>query len=111
VPLVSDLPADASLITEEQFGPALPIINYADLDETIATANASENGLGASLWSKDIEAARRIALRLECGSDWINKHGAVQPNAPFRGVKRSGLGVEFGEEGLIKNTDIQVVFS
>jgi acyl-CoA reductase-like NAD-dependent aldehyde dehydrogenase len=111
VTLATDLPDDAPLIVEEQFGPALPIIRYHDVEEAIAAANASDNGLGGSVWSKDIDRAKDIALRLECGSVWINKHGAIQPNAPFGGVKRSGLGVEFGEEGLIENTDIQTIFS
>jgi acyl-CoA reductase-like NAD-dependent aldehyde dehydrogenase len=111
VTLVSDLPSDAALIVEEQFGPALPIIRYRDLDEAIAAANDSDNGLGGSVWSKDTARAKDIAMRMECGTVWINKHGAIQPNAPFGGVKRSGLGVEFGEEGLFENTDIQVVIS
>lgn len=111
VTLATDLPDDAPLIVEEQFGPALPIIRYTDVEEAIAAANASDNGLGGSVWSKDIARAKEIALRLECGSVWINKHGAIQPNAPFGGVKKSGLGVEFGEEGLFENTDIQTIFS
>jgi len=111
VTLVSDLPADAPLIVEEQFGPALPIIRYSDLDEAIAAANDSDNGLGGSVWSKDVAKAKEIAMQMQCGTVWINKHGAIQPNAPFGGVKRSGLGVEFGEEGLFENTDIQVVIS
>jgi len=48
---------------------------------------------------------------MECGSVWINKHGAIQPNVPFGGVKASGIGVEFGDEGLAEYTDIQAVFS
>lgn len=111
VTLATDLPDDAPLIVEEQFGPALPIISYSDVDEAIAAANASDNGLGGSVWSKDIARAKEIALLMECGSVWINKHGAIQPNAPFGGVKKSGLGVEFGEEGLFENTDIQTIFS
>ena len=77
----------------------------------IQQANASENGLGGSVWSNDIEKAKQVASRMECGSVWINKHGMIQPNAPFGGVKQSGIGVEFGEEGLAEYTDIQVVFS
>jgi len=99
------------LVDEEQFGPALPVIKYRDVEDAIAQANASENGLGGSVWSADIDRARDIAKRMECGSVWVNKHGAIQPNAPFGGVKKSGLGVEFGEEGLQEYTDIQVVYS
>lgn len=108
--LIADLSADDPLVAEEQFGPALPIIRYSDIDDAIAQANASENGLGGSVWSKDIAKAKQIAAQLECGSVWINNHGAIQPNAPFGGVKSSGVGVEFGEEGLAEYTDIQVVF-
>ncbi len=109
--IIADLDNDNPLVAEEQFGPALPIIKYSDLDAAIAQANASDNGLGGSVWSKDIDKAKEIALRMECGSVWINKHGAIQPNAPFGGVKKSGIGVEFGEDGLQEYTDIQVVFS
>jgi acyl-CoA reductase-like NAD-dependent aldehyde dehydrogenase len=109
--LIADLSAEDLLVAQEQFGPVLPIIKYTDIEDAIAQANATENGLGGSVWSKDVEKARAIARRLECGSVWINKHGAIQPNAPFGGVKSSGLGVEFGEEGLAEYTDIQVLFS
>ena len=109
--LIADLPHEASLVAEEQFGPALPIIKYSDVEDAIRMANDSQNGLGGSVWSSDIARAKTIASRLQCGSVWINKHGAIQPNAPFGGVKSSGLGVEFGDEGLAEYTDIQVVFS
>ena len=109
--IIADLDNDNPLVAEEQFGPALPIIKYSDLDEAVAQANASDNGLGGSVWSKDIARAKEVAMRMECGSVWINKHGAIQPNAPFGGVKKSGIGVEFAEEGLQEYTDVQVVFS
>lgn len=109
--LIAGLSNGDALVDEEQFGPALPIISYSDVEEAIADANALETGLGGSIWSSDKAAARAMAARIECGSVWINKHGAIQPNAPFGGVKKSGLGVEFGEEGLAEYTDIQVVFS
>lgn len=99
------------LVDEEQFGPALPVIRYTDLDEVIAAANDSPNGLGGSIWTSDLEKGRKLALRMECGSVWINKHGAIQPNVPFGGVKASGLGVEFSDDGLAEYTDLQAVFS
>ncbi|MBM7048432.1 aldehyde dehydrogenase family protein [Rhizobium lusitanum] len=109
--IVSGLSNGDALVDEEQFGPALPIIRYSDIEEAIRLANDSPNGLGGSVWSSDIAAARQIASRLACGSVWINKHGAIQPNAPFGGVKASGIGVEFADEGLAEYTDIQVVFA
>lgn len=109
--IIADLDGSDALVSEEQFGPALPVIRYSDVEDVIAAANASENGLGGSIWTSDVEKGRALANRLECGSVWINKHGAIQPNAPFGGVKQSGLGVEFSEEGLAEYTDIQVIFS
>jgi acyl-CoA reductase-like NAD-dependent aldehyde dehydrogenase len=109
--IITDVPHDNPLVSEEQFGPVLPIIKYSDLEEAIAMANDSENGLGGSVWSANTDKAKAVARRLECGSVWINKHGAIQPNAPFGGVKKSGIGVEFAQEGLEEYTDIQVVFS
>lgn len=111
VTIIADLDNGDRLVDEEQFGPALPIIRYRDIDEAIERANDNPNGLGGSVWGRDINAAKQVATRLECGSVWINKHGMIQPNAPFGGVKQSGIGVEFGEEGLAEYTDLQVIFS
>jgi acyl-CoA reductase-like NAD-dependent aldehyde dehydrogenase len=87
-------------VTEEQFGPALPIVRYHDLDEAVEMANSLDVGLGASVWSSDRDAARQIAARLQAGTVWINGHGAVHPMVPFGGIKKSGYGLEFGVEGL-----------
>lgn len=98
--LVADIENDNPLVTEEQFGPALPIIKYSSIDEAVAMANGLEVGLGASVWSSDANAAREVAARIEAGTVWINKHGAVDPRVPFGGIKTSGYGLEFGIEGL-----------
>ena len=98
--LVADIHNDNPLVAEEQFGPALPIIRYSTLDEAVAKANALDVGLGASVWSSDLSAAREVAARLEAGTVWINRHGAVDPRIPFGGAKQSGYGLEFGVEGL-----------
>ena len=111
ITLVADVTDGVRLVDEEQFGPALPIIRYSDVDEVIERANRNPAGLGGSIWSKDRERARKLATRLECGSVWINKHGAIQPNAPFGGVKQSGMGVEFADEGLREFTTVQTVLS
>ncbi|WP_271179181.1 aldehyde dehydrogenase family protein, partial [Paracoccus kondratievae] len=109
--IIAGLKNGDALVNEEQFGPALPIISYKNVDEAIAAANDSPNGLGGSIWTANIEQGRKLAARLECGSVWINKHGAIQPNVPFGGHKQSGFGVEFGEEGLAEYTELQAVFS
>lgn len=98
--LVGDIDNDNPLVTEEQFGPALPIIRYSTIDEAVEKANGLDVGLGASVWSCDRDAAREVAGRLEAGTVWINKHGAVDPRIPFGGAKQSGYGLEFGVEGL-----------
>ena len=98
--LVADIDNNNPLVAEEQFGPALPIIRYTTVDEAVAKANALDVGLGASVWSSDVTAAREVAAKLEAGTVWINRHGAVDPRIPFGGAKQSGYGLEFGVEGL-----------
>ncbi|MDR6507955.1 aldehyde dehydrogenase family protein [Arthrobacter oryzae] len=98
--LVADIDNSNPLVAEEQFGPALPIIRYSTVDEAVAMANALDVGLGASVWSPDLAEARKVAARIEAGTVWINKHGAVDPRVPFGGAKQSGYGLEFGVEGL-----------
>jgi acyl-CoA reductase-like NAD-dependent aldehyde dehydrogenase len=109
VTLVADVTDGMPIVDQEQFGPVLPIIRYSDVDDAVARANASENGLGGSVWSADPARAKAVGARLECGSVWLNNHGMVKPNAPFGGVKSSGIGVEFGQQGLEEYTSIQVV--
>lgn len=110
VTLVADIDHGAKLVDDEQFGPALPIIRYSEVSDAITKANSSPAGLGGSVWGPDPAEAKRVAAALECGSVWINKHGAIQPNVPFGGIKQSGVGVEFGVEGLKDLTTLQAVF-
>ena len=107
--VLADVTDGMRVVDEEQFGPILPIIKYADIDEVISRANDNPNGLGGSIWSNDLAKASQLALRLECGTAWINEHGAIQPDAPFGGVKQSGIGVEFGHYGLEEYTTIQTL--
>lgn len=105
--LLADVTDEMRIVKEEQFGPALPILKYSQIDEAVARANDSDMGLGGSVWSGNIEQAKAVASRLECGTVWINSHGSVAPHVPFGGVKSSGIGVEFGIEGLEEYTVIQ----
>lgn len=107
--IVADLSNGSRLVDEEPFGPIVPVIKYRDIEEAVRLANDNPNGLGGSVWSADPAGAARIASRLECGTAWVNEHGAVQPNAPFGGIKQSGIGVEFGRHGLEEYTAIQTL--
>jgi len=107
--LVTDIADGAALVDEEQFGPVLPIIKYRSVDDAVASANRLDVGLGASVWSTDIEKARQVASRIQAGTVWINQHGMIHPMVPFGGVKGSGWGVEFGVDGLKSVTQPQVI--
>lgn len=107
--VIADADDGMRVVAEEQFGPLVPVLRYRDVDDAIARANASEAGLGGSVWGADAARAAELAQRLECGTAWVNEHGAVQPDAPFGGVKQSGIGVEFGRHGLAEYTSLQTV--
>jgi len=107
--LVTGLKDGDRLVDEEQFGPVLPIIKYSNVEDAIASANRLDAGLGASVWSSDIEKAKQVAGRIQAGTVWINQHGMIHPMVPFGGAKGSGYGVEFGLEGLKSVTRPQVI--
>ena len=109
VTILAEAKDGMAIVDEEQFGPAIPVIRFTDVEDVITRANASQNGLGGSIWSRDTVKARALAARLECGSVWINNHGAIRPDAPFGGVKQSGIGVEFAVLGLAECTTVQVI--
>ena len=107
--IVRDIHDGSELVDEEQFGPLLPVVPFADLDDILASANATGFGLGASVWSSNPARARRVADRVDAGTVWINKHADIAPHIPFGGSKQSGVGVEFAEEGLLEFTQIKVI--
>jgi acyl-CoA reductase-like NAD-dependent aldehyde dehydrogenase len=107
--IVSDLPDSARLVTEEQFGPVMPLLKYKTIDEVIERANASEYGLGGTVWSKSTERALEVAKRLNTGTVWINKHLDLPPSVPYGGVKQSGFGVELGQQGLEEFTQLRIL--
>lgn len=102
--VVAGLPEQAALVQEEPFGPVLPVLRFSEIDDAVRRANATRFGLGASVWSRDIVAAAAVAGRLEAGVAWVNAHMALDACAPFGGVKESGLGREYGEQGLAEYT-------
>ncbi|CAK7231401.1 hypothetical protein SBRCBS47491_007918 [Sporothrix bragantina] len=110
-PTIVDNPPDTSrIVVEEPFGPVFPVLKWSDEADLIRRVNDTDAGLGASVWSKDVSQASRIADRLEVGNVWINTHGELQANAPFAGCKSSGIGVAFGTDGLKAYCNIQTVY-
>jgi acyl-CoA reductase-like NAD-dependent aldehyde dehydrogenase len=107
--IVRDVNDGDEIVDTEQFGPIMPVIKYSDVDDVIERANASDYGLGGSVWSKDLDKAKEIALQIESGTTWINKHLDFGPNVPFGGAKQSGIGVEFSLEGLHEFTQVRVI--
>ena len=107
--IVRDIPDNARLVREEQFGPVLPVLRYSDIDEVIARANDTDFGLGGSVWSSDRERAFGVAARINSGTVWVNKHLDVGLDTPFAGAKQSGIGVEMGQEGLEEFTQATII--
>ena len=88
------------LLREETFGPVAPLVRVRSLDEAIELANATEFGLGANVYTGDLESAARCMRELRAGTVWINDPLTDNDAGPFGGFKQSGLGRELGREGL-----------
>jgi len=104
-----DLFAGQAARTQEVFGPIRSIFKYKNLDEAIRRANNTSYGLGASVWGSDSVQLRAVASQLEAGTVWINQHSIRNPMVPASAYKESGLGVEFGPEGLESFCNLQVI--
>jgi acyl-CoA reductase-like NAD-dependent aldehyde dehydrogenase len=98
------------IVDEEQFGPAVPVLSYRDVDEAVRRANDTRYGLSGSVWSPDAERAAAVAARLDCGTAFVNDHLTLEPHIPFGGAKWSGMGVENGPWGLAEFTALQVLY-
>jgi acyl-CoA reductase-like NAD-dependent aldehyde dehydrogenase len=100
--LVVDPDPELRVVTQEQFGPVVPVIPFDDDAEAVRLANDSWGGLCASVWTADADTATRLGAQLECGYVWVNDHGATRLDlrAPFGGMKQSGMGREQGIEGI-----------
>jgi acyl-CoA reductase-like NAD-dependent aldehyde dehydrogenase len=105
--LVRAVDTRAPLLTEEVFGPVLPVATFTDLDEAITAANATRYGLGASVWTRDWTVAERVFSEVEAGIVWMNRNLTVPPEVPFGGLKASGSGRENGTQALLQYTQVR----
>jgi acyl-CoA reductase-like NAD-dependent aldehyde dehydrogenase len=106
----ADVDPSHTIAREEIFGPVLAAIEFADVDEAIARANASEYGLAAAVWTKDIKKAHYVARRLQAGTVWINTYNVYDTAASFGGYKQSGFGREMGMHALEHYTQVKSVW-
>ncbi|WP_296217836.1 aldehyde dehydrogenase family protein [uncultured Sphingomonas sp.] len=109
VTILDNPPEDARIVQEEQFGPVLPLLKFDDVDDVVARANATDYGLGGSVWGNDEDKAFEIAQRIASGTVWVNETQHLSPMAAFGGMKQSGVGVEGGVEGLLEYTNTQTI--
>jgi betaine-aldehyde dehydrogenase len=98
--VVTGAPAETDLLREETFGPVAPIVPVASLDEAIALANSTPFGLGANVYTRDLETALRCVREIRSGTVWVNDPLTDNDAGPFGGMKQSGFGRELGQEGL-----------
>jgi aldehyde dehydrogenase (NAD+) len=110
ITIIDNPPEDSRIVQEEQFGPVLPLLKFDNVEEAVARANASQYGLGASIWSADEAKALDIASRISSGTVWINETQYLSPMGAFGGMKQSGLGAEGALDGLLEYTNVQTVY-
>ncbi|MBX7493924.1 aldehyde dehydrogenase family protein [Qipengyuania sp. 1NDW9] len=109
ITILDNPPEDARIVAEEQFGPVMPLMKFGSVEEAIERANNSEYGLAGAVWTKDTDKGVEIAEQLETGTVWINEFLHISPLAPFGGHKQSGIGAEYGIDGLKEFTYPQVI--
>jgi succinate-semialdehyde dehydrogenase/glutarate-semialdehyde dehydrogenase len=101
---------DMAVFQEETFGPVAAVVPAANVNEAVSLANRTRFGLGASIWTRDLSAAERLAADLDAGNVFINSIVRSDPRLPFGGIKSSGWGRELAEAGLKEFTNIKTVW-
>lgn len=108
--IITDVREDMPIYHEEMFGPVMPIIPFDDTEQALAMANNTEYGLAAFVMTQDLNTAMLMSERLEYGMVCVNDWLPATPEAPFGGIKQSGIGRETGSEGLLEYMETKTVF-
>ena len=98
--VITNTSPDMEIVKDEVFGPVAAIIPFKDENEAIKIANSTPFGLGGSVWTKDIEKGKEIAMQIESGAVFVNSITKSDPRMPFGGVKESGIGRELSDLAL-----------
>ena len=110
-PTIIDNPTEESrIVAEEPFGPIIPLVSWKDETDVLARANGTRMGLGASVWSNDLDQAERMARQIEAGTVWVNDHFSLRSHIPYGGHKESGVGLELGLGGLLAFCNTQILY-
>ena len=107
--VIAEPAADSRVMTEEVFGPVLPVLRFSDFDDAIARANDTPYGLGSSIWTHDARLIHRAAQEIDSGMTWVNQIHYGYDELPFGGVKASGFGKEHGLESLDSYVELKSV--
>ncbi len=103
--VLTNVRQDMEVVREEIFGPVLAVASFKDMEQVVADANNTKFGLGASVWTKNIDRVHCMLPQLKAGMTWVNTHNVLDVAVPFGGLKDSGIGSELGEEAIAQHTN------
>ena len=107
--VLADVRSGMKVAQEEIFGPVLSVLTFKDEDDAVRIANATRYGLGAGIWTSSLDRAHRLARKIDSGSVWVNTYCMIFLQGIFGGHRSSGIGVEFGLNGMKEYTQLKTV--
>ncbi|MDV3456117.1 aldehyde dehydrogenase family protein [Sphingomonas sp. HF-S4] len=107
--LVAGIGHGVDLIDQEQFGPVLPILPFSDEEAVLELANRGDYGLGASVWTRDVDRGIALVERIDAGTGWVNQHGAFTAALPMPFARQSGIGMDYAEYGVAEHSQAMLI--